>query len=146
MSAKPFDGIWRRAFEDLHVAYLATLRIRHERRGDDADEIGRDMLLQDPFGAGDEGGADSVRKWQDIWEKHGGGGDMGKIMSASTEAIKNHWDSWADLTKAYPDLFKEAKGYVQSDEFMTSTTASRETMEARARTLREAWEKHCTGD
>ena len=58
-----------------------------------------------------------------------------QIMAASTEAIKNHWDSWADLAKAHPNLFKESKGYVQSDEFMTSTAASR----VRRRALTPPW-------
>jgi hypothetical protein len=145
MSGKSMEGIWRRAYLDLHVAYLATLRIRHERRKDDAQDMKRDMELADPFGLGDDSGEDAVRMWQEIWEKHGGGGDLGKVMAASTQAIKNHWDSWADLTKAYPDHFKSTKDYVQADEFMTSTAASRETMQARARTLLDAWEKHCQG-
>ncbi len=145
MSLENLQGIWRQAYLDLHVAYLATLRIRHERRQDPASEMARDMELADPFGLGDENGPDAIRKWQEIWEKHGGGGDMGQVMTAATEAIKNHWDSWADLTKAYPVRFKSTKSFVPADEFMTSTSASRGTMIERAKLFEEAWAAH-SGD
>ena len=145
MGREDLRGIWRRAYVDLHVAYLAVLQIRHARRKDTPEAAAKDMAIEDPFELGDPSGADAVQKWKTIWESHSAGPEATAVLAAATEAIRNHWDSWADLLKAFPDRFESLAPVVQSDEHMTSTAASRETFLERGRVLKAAWEAYAAG-
>ena len=142
MPRKDFDGLWREAYIDLHAAYLATLRIRHARRGDPPEDSAGDMELADPFDMRDVSGVDALRKWKAICIKHKGFDELTDAMTAGTVAIKNHWDSWSELVKAFPSYFGEYKPLLPSDEYMTSTAPSREAILEKARILAKAWEQH----
>lgn len=139
MSGENLYGQWRQAYVDLHAAYLGVLRIRHARRGDDPMETARDMVLAEPFTLTDPSGADAVKLWQDLWNGQSAPDEMSRALAAATEAIRAHYDSWGKLAAAYADLFKSDRQTVSFNEFMTSTTASRETLLERAKRLESAW-------
>jgi hypothetical protein len=84
-------------------------------------------------------GPEAVQKWYDLWEKHASASDKVRPMAAATEAITDHWQSWSDLMEVCPPALKKFRISAPEDTFVTSTAASRESLEQRARVLQEAW-------
>jgi hypothetical protein len=142
MSRDLWYSTWQRAYIDLHAAYLGVLRLRHHRKKSAEHDITRDMGLLDPFDMHSASSAYGVRKWSDIWESHKGDDATTRVMSAAAEAIRDHWDSWSDFMNICPHDLRKFKITVPHDAFETSTAASREALEQRARVLAQAWERN----
>ncbi|GEM_PF-2039404 len=136
---------FREAYMDLHAAYLAVLRLRHQRHDSLPLVIERDMNREDPFGKGNPAAKDAVKRWHALWEKHACGDANQQAFSAVTDALKQHYHSWSEFMKTCPPDLKKFKIDVPYDTYMmTATTMSRGTLEKRARVLSEAWKRHIT--
>jgi hypothetical protein len=135
--------VWKKAYVDLHVAYLAVLRLRHFRKGDDSSDAEPDMSLESPFGdLGGEYAREAVEKWRSVWERHESEDERVRIMGAALEAIRNHTDSWKAFEKICPeDLALSDRGIPLAESCMTETGAVRDAMQERAELLRKFKEK-----
>jgi hypothetical protein len=137
---------WREAYLDLHAAYLAVLRVRHQRNQSLELVIQRDMEREDPFKMKSASGKDGVKRWREIWGKHAGKDVKSQVMSACTEAINNHWGSWKAFMDLCPEDLRKYKIDMPQGLFLTSTAVSRGSLEQRAKVLAEAWKRHIKGN
>lgn len=138
---------FREAYLDLHTAYLALLRMRHERHQSLAMVIQKDMENADPFGLANPAGPDAVKRWLALWNKHESAGRAAQAMAAVSEAMANHWKSWSTFMDMCPPDLRKFKIDMPFDTYMmTATTISRGTLEKRARVLKEAWKRQARGD
>jgi hypothetical protein len=141
--SKDWYRLWREAYEDLHVAYLAVLRVRHWRKKDPQAEVDADMRRLDPFGdIGRECAAGAVEKWHGVWQAHASDEEKRQVMGAATEAIRNHWESWAAFMEVCPPSLRLRKPALALETFMTATAGVRDSMQIRANVLAEAWSDH----
>ncbi|MHC5039237.1 MAG: hypothetical protein ACYTHM_18170 [Planctomycetota bacterium] len=143
-------GSWFRSFKeayiDLHVAYLALIRMRNERKNALPLVIQNDMEREDPFDMKSPSGPDAVKRWKDVWVRHEDDNKSKQAMAAVTETMANHWKSWKAFMDLCPPDLKKFKIDLPFDSYMlTATTISRGTLEKRARVLREAFKRHVKG-
>lgn len=138
---------FQEAYVDLHVAYMALQRMRHERKQSPADVVERELAKRDPFGLKQVPGDAAIRKWAGIWEKNANANLMAHIMGCVTESMQNHWHSWAAFMDLCPPDLKKFKIAVPFDDYLlTATTVQRSTLEKRARVLAEARDRHARGE
>ncbi|MHC4601088.1 MAG: hypothetical protein ACYS47_19005 [Planctomycetota bacterium] len=147
MAKGSFYKAFRDAYIDLHVAYLALLRMRHARKDSLELVVKKDMENVDPFHMQSPAGPDAVKKWNAIWAGNDNIEPMARAMACVTETMARHWKSWsAFMDLCDPDL-KKFKIDVPFDSYMlTATTISRGTLEKRARVLKEGWKRHVKGN
>jgi hypothetical protein len=131
---------FRETYIDLHVAYLAVLRLRHQRKDSLELVIQKDMEKKDPFEMGSPIGGDAAKRWQALWAKHDCDDLNKQAFLAVAEAQQNHWKSWTAFMDKCPPEFGKFKINVPVDEYkMTATTVTRDTMMQRAKVLGKAW-------
>ncbi|MHC4777558.1 MAG: hypothetical protein ACYTFG_03155 [Planctomycetota bacterium] len=137
---------WREAYIDLHVAYLAVVRMRNMRKQASSELTQRDMFNKDPFYMEGAPGEEAVQKWQELWKKNQSENEMSQTMACVSESMQEHWKSWAAFMELCPDEMKKSKISVPFDDYlMTATTVSRSTLESRAKALAEARQNHLLG-
>ena len=147
MSKDSMIKTFRDAYVDLHVAYLALLRLRNRRKMALELVTQRDMEKKDPFNMAHPAADEAVKKWQELFKKYDGGDIDTQIMEAVSEAIGNHWKSWTAMMELCPPDFRKFKIDLPYDSYkLTATTLSRETLVQRAKVLTEAWKHQVKGD
>jgi len=146
MAKQSWYKVWREAYIDLHAAYLAVLRVRHQRNKSLQLVIQRDMEREDPFGMKSASGKDAVQHWIGIWQRHAGQDEKMQVLSACTEAINNHWNSWKAFMDLCPPELRKFKIDMPQGQFLTSTAVSRGSLEKRATILAQAWKLNIKGD
>ncbi|MHC5039132.1 MAG: hypothetical protein ACYTHM_17625 [Planctomycetota bacterium] len=147
MTTESWIRLWREAYIDLHTAYLALMRMRHQRKNSPADLIEKDMKQLNPFYMDGALGGEAVEKWMKIWEENQHDNEAARIMACVTATMQNHWQSWAAFMERCPPDLKKFKISVPFDSYLlTATTVSRSTLEKRAEALAQARERHLKGD
>jgi hypothetical protein len=147
MSKESMIKTFREAYIDLHVAHLALLRLRNQRKMALPLVVAKDMERKDPFAMAHPASEEAVKKWLDLWKKLDGGNVETQTMEAVSEAIGNHWKSWTALMDLCPPDFRKFKIELPYDSYkLTATTLSRETLAQRAKVLTEAWKHQIKGD
>ena len=138
---------WKAAYVDLHVAYLALMRMRHQRKDSPADLMERDMRQMNPFYMEGAVGEEAVAQWLEMWEKSDQENPAARAMACVTLSMQKHWESWAAFMDLCPPDMRKHKIAVPFDSYLlTATTVSRSTLEARAKVLVEARERHLKGE
>lgn len=146
MAKDSFYKAFRDAYIDLHVAYLALLRMRHQRRNSLELVIQKDMENTDPFKMESPAGADAVKKWKAIWNNDDNIEPMARAMSCVTATMASHWKSWTAFMDLCDPELRKFKIDMPLDSYMlTATTMSRGTLEKRARVLKEGWKRYIKG-
>jgi hypothetical protein len=147
MSKDSMIKVFRDAYVDLHVAYLALLRLRNERKQALVLVIQKDMERKDPFNMEHPAAEEAVKKWQEVWKGNECGDVSTQAFKAVSESIGNHWRSWTAMMDLCPPDFRKFKIDLPYDSYkLTATTLSRETLVQRAKVLREAWKHQVKGD